>query len=77
MADPGLASKYVEAQMEDSERARTERTITRSFLSPLEIERRESVRLSIARTRDQLKSAQHPRHRKLLRRTLKALEAEL
>lgn len=77
MADPGLASKYVESQMEEAERARSERERREACpLSPVEVERRESVRLSIARVREQLNRAAHPKHKQLLRRALRALEAE-
>jgi hypothetical protein len=75
MADPGLASKFVEMQMEDAERGPQRGRA--SHLSPLEVERRESVRLSIARTQQQLSRASHPKHKKMLRRALADLTAEL
>lgn len=76
MGDPGLASKYIEAQMEDAERARYE-TVTINPLSPIEVERRESVRLSMARIQQQLERANNPKYKKMLKRALKDLRSEL
>jgi hypothetical protein len=49
-------------------------------LSPQERERRqrlESLKLSRARTLDQLESVTNPAYREMLKRTLRALEAEI
>lgn len=72
-----LESKSIEMQMEDAEREREVQAVRVDALSPVEIERRESIRLSIARTQDQLQKATNPRYRKMLRRALRALESEM
>lgn len=72
----GWESKAVAEQMEDKEQLRPGAA---AHLSAPERERRarlESLRLSRARTLDQLARATHPAHRQMLKRALKALEAE-
>lgn len=76
----GWESKAVADQMEQAdERARAEQA-ARDELSPEERERRQrlaSVKLSRARTLDQLESATNRAYREMLQRTLRALEAEI
>ncbi|HEX8141134.1 MAG TPA: hypothetical protein VF553_00960 [Pyrinomonadaceae bacterium] len=76
----GWESKAVADQMEEAdERARAGRS-AEDELSPQERERRqhlESLKLSRARTLDQLERATNQAYREMLRRTLRALEAEL
>ncbi|MGB9178519.1 MAG: hypothetical protein WCB68_04660 [Pyrinomonadaceae bacterium] len=75
----GWESKAVEEQIEAEERARAERA-AREALSPEEHARRErleSLRLSRARTLDQLERATNRAHRQMLQRTLSALEKEI
>lgn len=43
----------------------------------LRLDRLESLRLSRARTLDQLEQARRPAHRAMLQRTLRAVEAEM
>ncbi len=72
----GWESKSVAEQMEDKEKLQPG---AEANLSALERERRarlESLRLSRARTLDQLSRATHPAHRQMLKRALKALETE-
>ena len=75
----GWESKAVEDQIEQAnERALRQQSL--EDLSPEERTRRErleSLRLSRARTLDQLESATRPAHRQMLQRTLRALEAEI
>lgn len=75
----GWESKAVENQIEQAnERALRQQSL--EDLSPEERARRErleSLRLSRARTLDQLESATRPAHRAMLQRTLRALEAEM
>lgn len=76
----GWESKAVEDQINEAdERARLVES-SRDELSPAERERRqrlESLKLSRARTLDQLESVTNPAYREMLRRTLRALEAEI
>ncbi len=74
MADPGLASKFVEAQIEDAERAASERKRDVNGLSPIETERRESLRQSISRTHQLLEAARTATQRKMLMKALRSLE---
>ena len=75
----GWESKAVEDQIEQAnERALKQQPL--EDLSPevrARRERLESLRLSRARTLDQLESATRPAHRQMLQRTLRALEAEM
>jgi hypothetical protein len=75
----GWESKAVADQMEAAEeRARLRQT--GAELSPEERarhDRLESLRLSRARTLDQLEHATRRPHREMLQRTLRALEAEI
>jgi hypothetical protein len=75
----GWESKAVEDQIEQAnERALRQQSL--EDLSPEERARRErleSLRLSRARTLDQLESATRPAHRAMLQRTLRSLEAEM
>ena len=76
----GWESKAVADQMEEAdERARAEQA-AQDELSPEERERRQrlaSVKLSRARTLDQLERVTNRAYRKMLQRTLRALEAEI
>jgi hypothetical protein len=75
----GWESKAVEAQMEEAEKRALKQT-PRDDLTPEERERRErleSLRLSRARTLNQLEHATRPAHRAMLQRTLRSLEAEI
>jgi hypothetical protein len=75
----GWESKSIEAQQEESSARDAGREVLRE-LSPEERARRalaDSLRLSRARTLEQLERAASPSHRALLRRTLVALEREL
>jgi hypothetical protein len=73
----GWESKAVADQMEEA--ARDEQA-ERAEFSPLVRERRqrvESLKLSRARTLDQLERATNRSYREMLQRTLRALEAEI
>jgi len=75
----GWESKAVEAQVEEKDWRDSARRPSQE-LSPEErarVERLESVRLSRARTLEQLERASSPAHRAMLKRTLLALEREL
>lgn len=75
----GWESKAVEDQIEEANK----RALQQSALDKLTPEERarrdrlESLRLSRARTLTQLERAIRPAHREMLRRTLRALEAEI
>jgi hypothetical protein len=78
----GWESKAVADQMEEAdERARAEQqSAQEGELSPAERERRqrlESLKLSRARTLDQLERATNRAYREMLQKTLRALEAEI
>jgi hypothetical protein len=76
----GWESKAVADQMEEAdERARAEQSGS-DELSPQERERRArlaSVKMSRARTLDQLERVTNRAYREMLQRTLRALEAEI
>ena len=75
----GWESKAVEAQQEQAEKEAL-RLRKAENLTPEERARRdrlESLRLSRARTLDQLEGATRPAHRAMLQRTLRAIEAEI
>jgi hypothetical protein len=75
----GWESKAVADQMEAADE-RAQARPTQAELSPAERarhERLESLRLSRARTLDQLEHATRRPHREMLQRTLRALEAEI
>jgi hypothetical protein len=75
----GWESKAVADQMEEAEKDAL-RNQARAELSPEERarnERLESLKLSRARTLDQLERATRDAHRTMLKRTLRALEAEM
>jgi hypothetical protein len=75
----GWESKAVESQLEEHEARESERQDSEP-LSPEMRARRErldSLRLSRARTLEQLERATSPAHRAMLKRTLLALEREL
>jgi hypothetical protein len=75
----GWESKAVAEQMEEAD----ERALKPSVIDEMSPaararrERLESLRLSRARTLDQLESATRPAHREMLNRTLRALETEM
>ncbi|HEX8709162.1 MAG TPA: hypothetical protein VF723_13025 [Pyrinomonadaceae bacterium] len=74
----GWESKAVEAQIEEAGAGALEQP--RDALSPEERvrhDRLESLRLSRARTLDQLERATRPAHRSMLQGTLRAIEAEI
>ncbi len=75
----GWESKAVADQQEEAdERAR--RDALTAAMSPAERARRErieSLKLSRARTLEQLERATRPAHREMLNRTLRSLEAEM
>jgi hypothetical protein len=74
----GWESKAVESQLE--ERQGRESAQAAAELSPEERERRarlDSLKLSRARTLEQLERAANPAHRAMLKRTLLALEKEI
>lgn len=77
----GWESKAVADQLEEADaRARELEQKAREAMSPAErarSERLESLRLSRARTLDQLERATRPAHREMLQRTLRALEREM
>lgn len=77
----GWESKAVEAQVEAAEeRARQLERRAQMELSPEERARQErlaSLKLSRARTLDQLERATRPAHREMLQRTLRSLEREI
>ncbi|HVF58059.1 MAG TPA: hypothetical protein VM934_18060 [Pyrinomonadaceae bacterium] len=75
----GWESKSVEAQMEDAGERERERAALQ-VLSPAErvrLERLESLKMSRARTLEQMERADRPAHREMLKRTLLALEKEM
>ncbi|HEU4594957.1 MAG TPA: hypothetical protein VFS10_07285 [Pyrinomonadaceae bacterium] len=75
----GWESKAVEAQL-DEKIARDEDRAALEELSPAERARRErldALRLSRARTLEQLERALAPAHREMLKRTLLALERDI
>jgi hypothetical protein len=75
----GWESKAVADQMEEAEKDVLQNQ-ARAELSPEERvrnERLESLKLSRARTLDQLERATRDAHRAMLQRTLRALEAEM
>ena len=75
----GWESKSVESQVEEREARRAEQQDARA-LTPEERERRarlDSLRLSRARTLEQLERATTPAHRAMLKRTLLALERDI
>jgi hypothetical protein len=75
----GWESKSVESQLEERE-AREREQQDAQTLSPEErvrLERLDSLKLSRARTLEQLERATSPAHRAMLKRTLLALEKEL
>jgi hypothetical protein len=75
----GWESKAVADQMEEADE-RAARTSEPMEMSPAERARRErleSLKLSRARTLDQLERATRPAHREMLNRTLRSLEAEI
>ncbi len=75
----GWESKAVEAQL-DEKSARDEDRAAFEELSPAERARRErldALRLSRARTLEQLERALAPAHREMLKRTLLALERDI
>jgi hypothetical protein len=74
----GWESKAVESQLEEREGRESARE--GQELSPEERERRarlDSLKLSRARTLEQLERAANPAHRAMLKRTLLALEKEI
>lgn len=74
MADPGLYSKFVEMQQEEARRGpqvtgrRTDAAIQ---------ERRESLRLSLARIENSLSTTKHPLRRKQLKAALESVMQEM
>jgi hypothetical protein len=75
----GWESKAVADQQEEADE-RAFRNSETAAMSPAERARRErleSLKLSRARTLDQLERAKRPAHREMLNRTLRALEAEM
>ena len=75
----GWESKAVEAQLEEKGLRETDEADARE-LTPEERARRarlESLKLSRARTLEQLERAASPAHRQMLKRTLLALEREI
>ncbi len=75
----GWESKAVADQMEEADE-RALRTSAPGEMSPAvraRLERLETLRLSRARTLDQLERATRPAHREMLNRTLRALETEI
>lgn len=76
----GWESKAVEAQMDEAGARGEGRGRADYDVSPAvraRRERLETLRLSHARTLDQLERARNPAHREMLRRTLQALEQEM
>ena len=74
----GWESKAVESQLEEREGREAAHAVQE--LSPEERERRarlDSLKLSRARTLEQLERAANPAHRAMLKRTLLALEKEI
>jgi ribosomal protein S16 len=75
----GWESKSVADQMEAADE-RALRALGAYELSPVVRARRErieSLKLSVARTLEQLERATRPAHREMLNRTLRSLEAEI
>ena len=76
----GWESKAVEDQINEAdERARREQS-AQDKLSPQErqrLQRMESLKLSRARTLDQLESVTNSAYREMLKRTLRSLETEI
>jgi hypothetical protein len=76
----GWESKAVADQMEAADERARQQQQSEYELSPevrARRERLESLRLSRARTLDQLEHATRRAHREMLQRTLRALEAEI
>ena len=76
----GWESKAVEDQIQEAEersRRASEPPVDESPAARARRERLETLRLSRARTLDQLESATNQSHRDMLRRTLRALEGEI
>ena len=76
----GWESKAVEDQIQEAEersRRAAEPPVDESPAARARRERLETLRLSRARTLDQLESATNQSHRDMLRRTLRALEGEI
>lgn len=74
MADPGLHSKFIEMQQEESQQAAS---IAGRFIDAAERERHESLRLSRSRLLEQLSRATQPRYRQQLKRALRDVESSL
>lgn len=75
----GWESKAVAEQIEAADE-RALRALGAFELSPVvraRRERLESLKLSVARTLEQLERATRPAHREMLNRTLRSLEAEI
>ncbi|MEO8434430.1 MAG: hypothetical protein ABI596_06005 [Pyrinomonadaceae bacterium] len=76
----GWESKSVEAQQEAAVDRPSETPSSRQDNSPAARARRErltSLRLSRSRTLQQLEAAVNPKHREMLQRALRTIEAEL
>ena len=76
----GWESKAVEDQIQEAEersRRAAEPPVDESPAARARREQLETLRLSRARTLDQLESATNQSHRDMLRRTLRALEGEI
>lgn len=74
MADPGLASKFIEMQQEDAQIATS---IVGRYVDAPDRERREALRLARARTLEQLKRAVKRNHKIMLKRALRHIDNEL
>lgn len=76
----GWESKSVEEQQQEAERRTGERAAPRADDSPAaraRHERLETLRLSRARTLEQLERSTNRAHREMLQRTLRSLEVEI
>jgi hypothetical protein len=76
----GWESKAVEDQISEAEERARLAESARDELSPQERERRqrlETLKLSRARTLDQLESVTNTAYREMLKRTLRSLETEI
>jgi hypothetical protein len=80
----GWESKSVEAQIDMSERRARQRTLKRAEpekpAAPSVVDlirKRETLRLSITRVTQELQSAQNPRYRALLEKSLADLQVQL
>jgi hypothetical protein len=72
----GWESKSIEAQQEEAARGRTSsRQLTDADRGTLE--RRRSLELAMARTREDLRRATAPAHCRMLEQALEAIEAQL